>query len=167
MAMAKAKPTISVIERRLRLAQPGGRAAPPIVHQYVEVGEPLDMVPPHRRDEDRVAWLQLHRQRLRHRIDEARVGGKGPTDNIVFDYNASDALFPIPDREEAKNALFTIQGATRVVFRGNYQAWSQPARDVTKCFSVLDSPDLRAGDNRFIGVAQHVPAEYDDGGNVY
>src|SRR3546814_10242251 len=50
-----------VIERRLRLAEPGGRAAPPVIDQYVKVGEPLDMVPPHRRDEDRVARLKLHR----------------------------------------------------------------------------------------------------------
>src|SRR3546814_6069925 len=53
-----------VIERRLRLAEPGGRAAPPVIDQYVKVGEPLDMVPPHRRDEDRVARLKLHRLRL-------------------------------------------------------------------------------------------------------
>src|SRR3546814_18865652 len=52
------------IERRLRLAEPGGRAAPPVIDQYVKVGEPLDMVPPHRRDEDRVARLKLHRLRL-------------------------------------------------------------------------------------------------------
>src|SRR3546814_8482997 len=49
-----------VIERRLRLAEPGGRAAPPVIDQYVKVGEPLDMVPPHRRDrsEEHTSELQ-------------------------------------------------------------------------------------------------------------
>src|SRR3546814_4980079 len=42
-----------VIERRLRLAEPGGRAAPPVIDQYVKVGEPLDM-----RSEEHTSELQ-------------------------------------------------------------------------------------------------------------
>src|SRR3546814_1231642 len=34
------------------------------------------MVPPHRRDEDRVAGIQFHRPRLRHRLGKARVRGQ-------------------------------------------------------------------------------------------
>src|SRR3546814_20342742 len=62
-----------VMERRLRLAEPGRGVAPPIVDQDVEGFEPLHMMPPHRRDEDRVAWIAFHRPRLRHRPGEARM----------------------------------------------------------------------------------------------
>src|SRR3546814_8573220 len=47
-----------VMERRLRLAEPGRGVAPPIVDQDVEGFEPLHMMPPHRRDEDRVAGIR-------------------------------------------------------------------------------------------------------------
>src|SRR3546814_5295617 len=54
-----------VIERRLRLPEPGGGVAPPIVDKDVERIEPFDMVPPHRTDEDRVTGIQIGRANVR------------------------------------------------------------------------------------------------------
>src|SRR3546814_12198565 len=42
-----------VIERRLRLPEPGGGVAPPLVDKVVERSEPFNMVPPHQRDGNR------------------------------------------------------------------------------------------------------------------
>ena len=57
-----------VEQRVLRLAEPAGRLAPPVVHQHVERLETLDMMPPQRRDEDGVARLELSYQRIVERL---------------------------------------------------------------------------------------------------
>ena len=48
-----------VIESVLRLRKEPRRLAPPVIHQHVERLERLDVVPPHGRDEQSVARLQL------------------------------------------------------------------------------------------------------------
>ena len=87
--------------------------------------------------------------------------------NLIVEYNTSDSLFPVVGREEPKNPLFHAKNADGVTVRGNYQAWAQPANASTNCLKVTDSSVVLAGDNSFVGVAQRVPAEYDDGGNIY
>src|SRR3546814_9882569 len=92
----------TLFRSRLRLAEPGGLAAPPVIDQYVKVGEPLDMVPPHRRDEDRVARLKLHRLRFRHRIDEARM--RGEVGGIEIDHAHRAARGRVVDRPQIEVA---------------------------------------------------------------
>ena len=48
------------------------RLAPPVVHQHVERVERLDVMPPHARNEDRIARAELRDLRVLQRLGEAR-----------------------------------------------------------------------------------------------
>src|SRR3546814_4204920 len=60
------------------------------------------MVPPHGRDEDRVARLKLHRPRFRHRIDEARM--RGEVGGIEIDHAHRAARGRVVDRPQIEVA---------------------------------------------------------------
>ena len=74
----------------LRLAKPARRIAPPVVHQDVEGREAFNVVPPHRRDEQRIARLQFSNQRLLQRLGKARVGGEIGGMKIDHAHRAAD-----------------------------------------------------------------------------
>ena len=48
-----------VVKGLLWLTQERGRIAPPIIHQNIERGEALDMMPPHRGDVDCIAGFKF------------------------------------------------------------------------------------------------------------
>jgi hypothetical protein len=57
------------VHRRLQVRR---RAAPPEIHQQVEGAQGLDVVPPQRRNEDRIAGFQFGRQRVLPGLRETR-----------------------------------------------------------------------------------------------
>ena len=65
-----------MVQRIIGLPQITRRVAPPIVHQYVEIGQPFDMMIPKGRYEECIPRLQLGNLGGRERIAETGIGRK-------------------------------------------------------------------------------------------
>src|SRR5215469_5463860 len=60
------------VEDRTRSNRLAGDRVPPIIDQHVATGERLDLVPPQRRDIERVAWLELSHLRMLQGLPQSR-----------------------------------------------------------------------------------------------
>lgn len=60
------------VEDRTRSDRLAGDRVPPVIDQHVATGERLDLVPPQRRDIERVAWLELGHLRMLQGFPQSR-----------------------------------------------------------------------------------------------
>src|SRR3546814_1257893 len=112
------------------------------------------MVPPHRRDEDRVARLKLHRLRFRHRVDEARM--RGEVGGIEIDHAHRAARGRVVDRPQIEVAKLMRRK------QGETPAPGGAARQIVGKVVMRRDPGARADPDALqrIAVAQRDPVRF-------
>ncbi len=130
-----------VVQSLLRLAQPAGRVAPPVIDQDVEIRGSLDMVPPKGGDEDRIASLQLGHLPACQRLGEAGVAVE--IGGVEIDHADRAARRRVVDRAEIEVAELTAWEEREAPLPD--RADRQIMRDVIMCGNPRARADPDAG----------------------